>query len=56
MRKVARLALVTGCFVSLFAGPAHATQDGPCANLGDVCYKIIYRPKDQICRSYDVCP
>ena len=52
MRKIARLALVTGCFVSLFAAPAQA---GPCANLGDVCQEILYRPMDQICRNYDVC-
>ena len=55
MGKIARLALVTGCLMSLLAGPAHATQTGVCASLGDVCYKILYRPMDQICRLYEVC-
>lgn len=55
MRKIARLALATGCFVSLLAGPAQATQAGPCANLGDVCQEVLYRPMDQLCRLYDIC-
>ena len=52
MRKTVRLALVAGFLMSVLAGPAQA---GPCGALGDVCYKILYRPMDQICRSYDVC-
>lgn len=52
MRKTARLALVTGFLLTLFAGPAQA---GPCGALGDVCQEILYRPMDQICRIYEVC-
>ena len=57
VRKTVRLALVAGFVMSLLAGPAQAssTQAGPCAALGDVCWKVLYRPMDQICRLYEVC-
>ena len=57
MRKTVRLALVAGFLMSMLAAPAQASaaQDGPCGALGDVCWKILYRPMDQICRLYEVC-